>query len=105
MITQNDYNRLYKLAKDVVASPDSEMIWNSFMTECDRIQKIINDFYVSASDDNLEYSENMLEAWDYIHSNACDFYGYSPSEWLEATMLCPQWEVLGIKLNKQLELV
>jgi hypothetical protein len=71
------------------------------MSECDRIQRIISDFYCTANDDDIDRAELMSEAWDVIHCNATDLGSYSdPSEWFNVVMLAEQWVTLGIWITE-----
>jgi hypothetical protein len=101
MINITDYEKLRDLAVAVKTSPDNDQCWDSFMSECDRIQKLVSDYYCTASDDNLDRAELMSNAWDHIHSNATDLGGYSdPKDWFNSVMLSDQWVTLGIWITQ-----
>lgn len=100
MISVTDYLAFCDRATAVKTCPDNEQVWRDFMDECDRIQKMISDFYCTANDDDIDRAELMSEAWDVIHTTATDLGGYSdPKEWYDSVVMAEQWVTLGIGIT------
>lgn len=100
MISVTDYLTFCDRATAVKICPDNDECWDLFMAECDRIQKLISDFYCTASDDNLDRTELMSEAWDIIHTTATDLGSYTdPKEWYDSVVMSEYWVTLGIGIT------